>query len=91
MTLAVSASRSTFALGMVLMQVFSVAGLAMTVGDDSWRHYVLPSLTLGAAVAAIMARFALVVRRHPRRDFIRTARAKGSRDRVVVSTGCATR
>src|SRR5689334_17658244 len=56
MALAVSGiSFPAFALGMVLMQVFSVQlGWLPTVGADSWRHYILPSLTLGAAVAAIM-------------------------------------
>src|SRR5690606_39822701 len=59
MTLAVSGiSFPAFALGMLLMQVFSVnLGWLPTVGADSWKHYMLPSLTLGAAVAAVMARF----------------------------------
>src|SRR4051794_30426615 len=59
MTLAVSGiSFPAFALGMVLMQIFAVRlNWLPTVGADSWRHYILPSLTLGAAVAAIMARF----------------------------------
>ncbi len=80
MTLAVSGiSFPAFALGMVLMQVFSVQlGWLPTVGDDTWKHYVLPSLTLGAAVAAIMARFTRssfvdILGE----DFIRTARSKG--------------
>ncbi|MEO5735879.1 MAG: ABC transporter permease subunit, partial [Variovorax sp.] len=49
MTLAVSGiSFPAFALGMLLMQVFSVQlGWLPTVGADSWRHYVLPSITLG--------------------------------------------
>src|SRR5215471_6034817 len=59
MTLAVSGiSFPAFALGMLLMQIFSVQLRWLpTVGADTWRHYILPSLTLGAAVAAIMARF----------------------------------
>ena len=37
-----------FALGMLLMQVFSVElGWLPTVGADSWRHYILPSITSG--------------------------------------------
>ncbi|SUB72366.1 Glutathione transport system permease protein gsiC [Pluralibacter gergoviae] len=68
-----------FALGMLLMQVFSVQlGWLPTVGADSWRHYILPSLTLGAAVAAVMARFtraSFVEVLHE--DYMRTARAKG--------------
>src|SRR5437867_5789567 len=59
MTLAVSGiSFPAFALGMVLMQFFSVQlNWLPTVGNDTWWHYILPSVTLGAAVAAIMARF----------------------------------
>ncbi|HEY3584247.1 MAG TPA: ABC transporter permease subunit, partial [Casimicrobiaceae bacterium] len=59
MTLAVSGiSFPAFALGMVLMQIFAVdLNWLPTVGNDTWRHYILPSITLGAAVAAIMARF----------------------------------
>lgn len=87
MTLAVSGiSFPAFALGMVLMQVFSVQlGWLPTVGADTARHYVLPSLTLGAAVAAIMARFtrsSFVDILGD--DYIRTARAKGLAERVVV-------
>ena len=87
MTLAVSGiSFPAFALGMVLMEVFAVQlNWLPTVGADSLRHYVLPSLTLGAAVAAIMARFARssfvdILQE----DYIRTARAKGLGESVVV-------
>ena len=91
MTLAVSGiSFPAFALGMVLMQIFSVQlGWLPTVGADSWRHYILPSLTLGAAVAAIMARFTRssfvdILGE----DYIRTARAKGlDEQRVVIKHG----
>ncbi len=59
MALAVTGiSFPAFALGMLLMQIFSVElGWLPTVGADSWKHYILPSMTLGAAVAAVMARF----------------------------------
>lgn len=70
MTLAVTGiSFPAFALGMLLMQIFSVdLGWLPTVGADSWQHYILPSLTLGAAVASVMARFyALLVCRCPER------------------------
>ena len=87
MTLAVSGiSFPAFALGMVLMQVFSVQlGWLPTVGDDTWRNYILPSITLGAAVAAIMARFTRssfvdILGE----DYIRTARAKGLGEGPVV-------
>jgi glutathione transport system permease protein len=88
MTIAVSGiSFPAFALGMLLMQVFSVQlGWLPTVGADSWKHYILPSLTLGAAVAAVMARFTRasfveVIQE----DFVRTARAKGLNERTVIA------
>ena len=87
MTLAVSGiSFPAFALGMLLMQIFSVQlGWLPTVGADSWRHYILPSITLGAAVAAVMARFTRasfieVIQE----DYVRTARAKGVSENWVV-------
>jgi glutathione transport system permease protein len=87
MTLAVSGiSFPAFALGMVLMQIFSVQlGWLPTVGAATWKHYILPSLTLGAAVAAIMARFTrssfIDILQE---DYVRTARAKGLSETVVV-------
>ena len=87
MTLAVSGiSFPAFALGMLLMEIFSVQLRWLpTVGADTWRHYILPSLTLGAAVAAIMARFTRssfvdILGE----DYVRTARAKGLPERSVV-------
>lgn len=87
MTLAVSGiSFPAFALGMLLMQVFSVElGWLPTVGADTWRHYILPSITLGAAVAAVMARFTRAsFVEVMQEDYMRTARAKGVRESLVV-------
>ena len=87
MTLAVSGiSFPSFALGMLLMQYFSVKlGWLPTVGADSWKHYILPALTLGAAVAAVMARFTrssfIDILKE---DYVRTARAKGLSETIVV-------
>ncbi|EEJ1460581.1 glutathione ABC transporter permease GsiC [Salmonella enterica subsp. enterica] len=87
MTLAVTGiSFPAFALGMLLMQIFSVdLGWLPTVGADSWQHYILPSLTLGAAVVSVMARFTRssfvdVLSE----DYMRTARAKGVSETWVV-------
>ncbi|EDP8629055.1 glutathione ABC transporter permease GsiC [Salmonella bongori] len=87
MTLAVTGiSFPAFALGILLMQIFSVElGWLPTVGADSWQHYILPSLTLGAAVASVMARFTRssfvdVLSE----DYMRTARAKGVSETWVV-------
>jgi len=91
MTLAVSGiSFPSFALGMLLMEVFSVwLGWLPAIGADSWRNYILPSLTLGAGVAAVMARFTrssfIEVMQE---DYVRTARAKGLGESVVVAKHC---
>lgn len=87
MALAVSGiSFPAFAFGMLLMQVFSVQlGWLPTVGADSWQHYILPSVTLGAAVAAIMARFTRAsFVEVMQEDYMRTARAKGVHEGMVV-------
>ena len=78
--------RLGMALGMLLMQIFSVElGWLPTVGADSWRHYILPSLTLGAAVAAVMARFTRASFVDVlNEDYMRTARAKGVSERWVI-------
>jgi len=91
MTLAVSGiSFPAFALGMLLMEIFSVKlGWLPIVGDGSWQSYVLPSITLGAAVAAVMARFTRAsFVEVMNEDFVRTARAKGVREPIVVVKHC---
>ena len=87
MAIAISGiSFPSFALGLLLMEVFSVGlGWLPTVGADSWRHYILPSITLGAGVAAVMARFtrSSFVEIF-QEDYIRTARAKGLAEHIVI-------
>lgn len=87
MALAISGiSFPTFALGLLLMEVFSVGlGWLPTVGAGTWKHYILPSITLGAGVAAVMARFtrASFVEIF-QEDYIRTARAKGLAEWIVI-------
>ncbi|KVZ54009.1 glutathione ABC transporter permease [Burkholderia ubonensis] len=91
MTLAVSGiSFPAFALGMLLMEIFSVKlGWLPVVPDGTWKSYVLPSLTLGAAVAAVMARFTRASFVEVlNEDFVRTARAKGVHEPMVVLKHC---
>ena len=80
MTVAVSGiSFPAFALGILLMEVFAVElGWLPSVGAATWKHYILPSITLGAAVAAVMARFTRASFVEVlSNDYIRTARAQG--------------
>lgn len=87
MVLAVSGiSFPAFWLGLLLIDLFSVRlHWLPTGGAEGWRSYVLPSFTLGVAVAAVMARFtrsAFV--EVASEDYVRTARMKGVPERRVV-------
>lgn len=87
MIIAVSGiSFPAFALGLLLMQIFSVQlGWLPTVGAGSWQHYILPSVTLGAAVASVMARFTRASFIEVLgEDYLRTARAKGVAEWQVI-------
>lgn len=79
-------SLPSFWLGLMLIQLFSVKlGWFPTGGSDSWRSYILPSITLGAGVAAVIARFARSsLMEILKEDYIRTGRAKGLKENVVV-------
>ncbi|KGX92960.1 glutathione ABC transporter permease [Pontibacillus halophilus JSM 076056 = DSM 19796] len=88
MFLAVSGvSIPSFWLGLVLIQVFSVQlGWFPTGGIDGIQSYILPSITLGAGVAAIIARFTRSsVMDVLKEDYIRTGRAKGISEIKVVN------
>ena len=75
-----------FVLGPLLIMIFSLKlGWFSAVGWDSWWDSVLPSLTLGLFYAAYIARLTRGgMLEIIRQDFIRTARAKGLTERVVV-------
>ena len=77
----------SFVLGLLLVLVFAVQlGWLPSGGQESWRHGILPVITLGLGGAAVLARFTrsamLEVLGQP---FIRTASAKGVRWRAVVT------
>ncbi|MDR7554925.1 MAG: ABC transporter permease [Armatimonadota bacterium] len=75
-----------FWLGLMLIYVFAVwLKVLPTGGRGTWAHYVLPSITLAAFVAA---RFARLTRSTMLdvlgQDYVRTARAKGLGPRRVL-------
>lgn len=75
-----------FWLGLEMIQIFSVhLGLLPTAGLDSWRSYILPSLTMGAGIMAVLARFTRSsMLGSLRDDYVRTARAKGQTEGKVI-------
>jgi oligopeptide transport system permease protein len=75
-----------FVLGPLLMLVFALyLGWLPVAGWGTWRHLVLPSLTLGAFYAAYVARLTRAgMLEVVGQEFIRTARAKGLREATVV-------
>ncbi|OLC14975.1 MAG: ABC transporter permease [Candidatus Rokubacteria bacterium 13_1_40CM_69_27] len=77
----------TFFLGILFILLLSLkAGLLPTGGRGDWHHLVLPALTLGIFAMASIARLTRsAVLEVLRADFIRTARAKGLSERLVVA------
>jgi ABC-type dipeptide/oligopeptide/nickel transport system permease component len=75
-----------FWLGLILILVFSVhLRLLPAGGSGSAAHLVLPALTLGASAAGILARMTRAsLLEVLGSDYVRTARAKGLRDAVVL-------
>ncbi|MGG3279468.1 ABC transporter permease subunit [Paenibacillus solani] len=75
-----------FWLGLVLIQIFSVElGWFPTGGVDTWQSYILPSFTLGAGIMSMLARYSRTsMLETMREDYVRTGRAKGLREFVVV-------
>ncbi|MDR7549303.1 MAG: ABC transporter permease [Armatimonadota bacterium] len=80
-------SMPVFWSGLMLILIFAVRlGWLPAVGTETLAHLVLPAITVGMATAAIIARMTrssmLEVLRS---DYIRTARAKGLAEPVVVT------
>jgi peptide/nickel transport system permease protein len=76
----------SFVIGIFLILIFSVALRVLpTAGSDTWRHYVLPVVTMSTIDAAVFARLTrsamLEVLSRP---YMRTALAKGLRWPIAV-------
>jgi ABC-type dipeptide/oligopeptide/nickel transport system permease component len=83
-----------FALGPVLILIFSIslgwlpvsgAGPGTLASAEGWTYLVLPSVAMGASLAAILTRMVrTAMLEELNRDYIRTARAKGLSENAVV-------
>ncbi len=75
-----------FALGPVLILFFAVKlGWLPVSGSGTLAHLVLPAITMGGALAAILTRMVRTsMLEELGQDYIRTARAKGLPERTVV-------
>lgn len=91
----VSVGFPTFVLGILLVVVFAVwlgwlpAGGAVSFTEDpleAVKHLILPTIALGSVTAAVLMRFVRTAMRDVlSEDYVRTARAKGLRERVIIN------
>jgi len=87
MTLALlGQSIPVYFLGLVLIMVFGLRLHWLPIsGYGGWRHLLMPTVTVGTFVTASIARLTRNgVLQELRSDYVRTARAKGLAERVVV-------
>jgi len=75
-----------FVLGMVLLFYFSLKlNVLPSYGIDTWKHYIMPALAISIPPAAMNLRFTKSsMLESIRQDYVRTARAKGASERVVI-------
>ena len=75
-----------FWLEIVLIIIFSVhLGWLPTSGTGSWKHIILPAFTLSLGLVATVARMSRSgVLEALSQDYVRTARAKGLSERLVI-------
>jgi peptide/nickel transport system permease protein len=75
-----------FWLGLMLIVLFSVVlGWLPSAGISTWKHWILPAITVGStATASIMRMTRSSMLEEIRQDYIRTARAKGQRNIVII-------
>lgn len=75
----IGSSIPSFWLGLLLIDLFAVKlRILPSMGEGSWQHLVLPSITLGIAMSAVYVRLiraSILESRH--QEFIRSARARG--------------
>ena len=75
-----------FWLGLMGIQIFSVdLGWLPSGGLESWKSFILPSFTMGCGIMAVLARYSRSSMMETlREDYVRTARAKGQKESLVM-------
>lgn len=76
----------SFVLGMLLLFVFSLKlNLLPSYGISSFKNYIMPSLAISVPPAAMNLRFTKSsMLESIRQDYVRTARAKGAPENIVI-------
>jgi ABC-type dipeptide/oligopeptide/nickel transport system permease component len=82
----VGISIPVFWLGLLMMYFFSVTlGILPSAGNETWRHYIMPSVALSVFSLAFIARMTRSsLLEVIRQDYVRTARAKGAKEWIVI-------
>ena len=75
-----------FVVGIFLLVIFGVKlDLVSILWNGSWKNYILPSIVLGLGSSAFLARLTrATMLEELHHEYVRTARAKGLRNRIVV-------
>jgi oligopeptide transport system permease protein len=83
---ALASAVPSFVVGPILIWIFALMlGWLPPGGAESWQHYLLPALTLSLAPLAMLARFTRnALLEVTRTDYLRTARAKGLAEALVI-------
>lgn len=82
----VGISIPVFWLGLLMMQLFSVElRLLPAAGYGTWQHFIMPTITLSVFSIAFITRMTRSsLLETIQQDYVRTARAKGVRERLVL-------
>ena len=76
----------TFWLGLILIWIFALKlNVLPSNGNSTWVHYILPVMTCALGEAAVLLRITRTTMLETiRQDYIRTARAKGQLENIVI-------
>ena len=79
-------SQPAFLIGLILMLIFSMKlGWLPATGISSWKSYIMPMIALGLPNGGRQLRFTRSSMLETiRQDYVRTAKAKGAPERVVI-------